>query len=139
MEVWLTDHLIRAGYMSETGSTRRLRLRSCRGCGEKVANGLDDVICAFEVDADPVPLSPLGEALAMLEGRRTVAVHREGDRYVLDQRDAEHVAKRPAGSGTREDVLRLHSCGTPPPAGVLAAASTFAEVPVPPTGSEAPF
>lgn len=136
---WLRDHLLRTGHMTETGVSRSAKLRTCR-CGEQVVFGLDDVMCALEVHVDPVPVSPLGEALALIEGRRTLALHREGAKFVLDVRSSSHIVKRPAGAGTREDVLRQHRCDTAALVPALAAISSFAETtPSLPPGSPAPF
>lgn len=137
---WLRDHLIRKGVITERGVSRRARPRICLRCGLVALVGLDDERCALEVHADPVPLSTLGEALALIEGRRTLALHHEAARFVLDVREADHIADRPAGATAREDVLRQHRCGTGPPAGPLAAASSFAETTPPlPPNSPPPF
>jgi hypothetical protein len=137
---WLLNHLITAGHVTETGISRRARIRTCRTCSTHTLVGLDNDRCAFEATVDPTPLSPLGEALAIVEGRRTLALHHEAGRYVLDPRAADHIADHPAGSRRREDVLREHRCDTAPPVDALTAPSTFlsAAACLPP-GSPAPF
>lgn len=109
---WLRDHLIRAGAITETGASRRANIRTCPACRARILVGLDDIQGALEVRADPVPLSPLGEALAHLAGARTLALHREGGRFVLDRRADRDITKRPAGTADREDVVREHRCET---------------------------
>lgn len=140
MNTWLRDHLVRAGHMTETGATRRARIKRCPRCRELVVVGLDGVMCALEVHADPVPLSPLGEALSLATGRRTVALHREGGRYVIDPRTDTDITHHPAGAGEREDVLRSHVCADNDMPAALSARTSFAEVRPPvPANSEPPF
>lgn len=135
---WLLAHLIATGHLTETGLSRRARIRTCR-CHAAVLAGLDAETCAFEVAADPTPLNPLGEALAIVEGQRTWSLHREGGRWVLDRRDAWHITAHPAGTRPREDVVREHRC-THPVADALAATSCFPEThPKPPANSIPPF
>lgn len=147
---WLRDHLVASGHMTETGLTRRARLRPCPGhiktpvdrrrCPALVLAGLDDDKCALEARADPTPLSPLGEALAVVEGRITYTLRREGPGWVLDSRDHHAIDHAPAGSRPRHDVVRQHRCGTPPPEGPLATSSSFPETaPQPPAGATPPF
>lgn len=134
---WLRDYLIRAGHMTEKGLTRRAQIRHCARCGLALLTGLDAEMCALEAVCDPSPLSPLGEALALVEGRRTWALHSEGGRWVLNPREEDQIIAEPATSRPRQDVLRQHRCGTPPP---LTAPSTFPETKPPtPTGSVPPF
>lgn len=114
---WLRDHLIRTGAMTEKGTTRRARYRHCR-CGLVILTGLTDPhTCAIEAHVDPHPLNPLGEALALLEGRYTVTARPEAGRFVLDDRDDLTIAARPAGTTLRADVLAEHRCGRPVPKG----------------------
>lgn len=135
---WLTDHLIRTGHLTETGVGRGAKIRTCDRCQARVLAGLDADRCAFEVHADPVPLSALGEALAQLEGRRTVALHRAGGRWELDTRDSHDIAARPAGATPREDVLRVHRCGDPDPPAPLIADSRFPETQTTTTTGDTP-
>src|SRR5436190_12749182 len=80
---WLVGHLVAAGHLTETGISRRARIRACR-CRQLILTGLDDHACAIEAKCDPYPLTPLGEALALVEHRHTWTLRREGSRYVLD-------------------------------------------------------
>lgn len=136
---WLRDHLIRAGHVTETGLTRRAKIRHCARCGHAVLAGLDNYTGALEVAADPIPLSALGEAMALVAGHRTFALHQEAGSWVLDRRDDEHIAHHPAGTRTHEDVVPSHVCGaawTVP----LAAPTRFPETKPPaPIGSTPPF
>ena len=137
---WLRDHLLRTGHIAETGVSRGAKLRRCRRCGVFVLTGLDADMCALEVQADPTPLSPLGEAFAVVEGRRTFALHRAGGRWEIDWRDAGDIASHPAGSARREDVLRQHRCGDQDQPAALTAASTFPETaPTPSDEADPPF
>lgn len=137
---WLVDHLIRTGHMTETGATRRARLRSCpRGCGAWVVFGLDGIVAAREARVDPTPLSALGEALALLEGRYTEALYREGGGYALDPRQPIQIKSRPAGATPREDVLREHRCRSRELGDAEIAATVFAVDPATATPTDPPF
>lgn len=129
MKTWLKDHLVAAGYMTETGATRRARVRRC-GCGVDIIVGLDGDRLAFEARVDPYPLSSVGEVLALLEGRYTWAAYADGGRHVLEFRDSHAISARPAGK-CPEDVMRQHRCDTPEPAGVIASAFTSPPKPTP--------
>ena len=124
---WLIDHLIRAGHMTERGVTRRARVRTCERCGGVALVALDDDTCAFEVAADPHPLSALGEAMALLEQRRTIELTKTAGGYVLDRRAADQITGRPAGATPRADVLAEHRCRLPDPPPAFLAATSFAE------------
>ena len=137
---WLLDHLIRAGHVTETGATRRARIRTCPSCHEPILIGLDADSCAIEAHVDPTPLTALGEALAVVEGRWTWALRREGTRYVLDPRDHHDIAWAPAATVARTDVLRAHRCHTDPATGALTAPTSFAEAaPALPADATPPF
>lgn len=133
---WLLEHLVTAGHLTETGISRRARVRRCH-CRARILVGLDDIVAAFEARCDPTPLTALGEALAAVTGRRTWALRREGARYVLDPRTADDIAAWPAGTRQREDVLAEHVCGAAPPAGPQVALTSFASA-RPPLPADAP-
>lgn len=146
MDTWLRDHLVRSGHLTETGISRRARLTPCPGsvggrrCPDLVLAGLDDDWAALEARTDPLPLSPLGEALAAVEDRATYALSRTGAGWMLDRRDHHKITYAPAGSRSRRDVVRQHRCGTPPPSGPLTAPSSFPETrPPTPAGGPPPF
>lgn len=138
MDTWLRDHLVRSGHMTEYGVARKARIRRCPNCPHDVLVGLDADTCALEVHADPHPLSPLGEALALLQNRRTLHLRREGGGWVLDPRTDHDIAARPAGTGKRVDVLGQHHCATGPPPPQLRAPSSFPEAKPPVSPTERP-
>lgn len=129
---WLRQHLIDTGHLTETGTSRRARPKT-HHCGALILTGLDDDRCAGEATTDPLPLTPLGEALAHLEGRTTYQLTRRG-RLELDQRNQWAITAHPAGTGPF-DVLREHRCDTPPPAPDL---TTTSCLPTRPSRQETP-
>lgn len=123
---WLRDHLIAGGHLTETGLTRRARIRVC-ACSARVLVGLDDDVCALESAVDPEPLNQLGEALALLEGRYTLSLRRDGRGFVLDRRHRFEIAAKPAGTQPRTDVVREHRCGSRELADAETALTAFGE------------
>lgn len=138
LATWLEAQLIAQGHLDFKGVGRRTRPRQCASCHADVLVGYDGDVLAFEVTADPVPLSAIGEVLALVEGRRTVAFNQEGGKYVFNIRYVDHIRGRIAGASRMEDVLRTHRCGTPPPAGALAAASAHPSANRDPLPADAP-
>lgn len=133
----LRDHLVATGAMTPNGTTRRAQPRRCRTCNAHVITGLDADIAALAVIADPTPLDPTGELLALVHGRRTFTLDHDSGRLVLNYRDGGRIRYRPPG-GARYDVVPDHACGHPLPAvtaNTLAAASVAAL----PAGSPAQF
>lgn len=108
-----------------------IRATWCATCKAPVVTGLDDLVCAVDARADAVPLSPLGEALALLGGRATYEL-RAGKPPRIARRGVRAIASRPAGATTRTtrraheayDVLAAHQC-PPIAAESLAAPSTL--------------
>lgn len=137
---WLRDHLIRTGAMTEKGVTRAVRSRHCR-CALVILTGLtDDRACALEAIVDPRPLTALGEALALLEGRYTVTLRNQAGRFVLDDRNSFAIAGAPAGSRMRQDVHAEHRCGRPlPPTAFGPSTFPTATAPSLPPNSPCPF
>lgn len=111
----ITAKLVREGHITPSGTGRRAQPRRCRDCRAPVLVGDDHDTTRLTATVDPEPLTPLGEALAILEGRRTLALVMEAGRLVMWARDAGHIRSAPAGTRAREDVLREHRCGSPPP------------------------
>lgn len=139
VSTWLLGHLQRAGHVTETGASRRAKVKKCR-CGQAIIVGLSDEVCAWEARVDGVPLSPLGEALARVEGRWTYQLTKGGDRFVLDWRDASKIVFWPAGTKDRCDVLREHRCHSSLLAVELTRPTSFSEAaPSLPSGSQPPF
>lgn len=112
MEQWLVDRLVRNGLMDgDTHATRKARAGTCSRCGRAVFRGLDADFGSCLAEADPEPLSALGEALALLAHRRTYELWASGlGPMTLDFRDHWRIAGRPAGR-SRVDVLVEHTCG----------------------------
>lgn len=91
--------------------TRHIQAERCRQCRADTLRGLDDMWAAGPIEVDPTPLSALGEALALLAGRRTIACeHWHGLRFT--RRSHWQITSRPAGT-FRGDVYASHLCGAP--------------------------
>jgi len=110
MPDWLVRHLEAIGVMGNDRIGRRIRATRCRHCACSILVGLDADRCALPVQVDPLPLAPLGEALAILDGRSTYALHVGAGIAELQYRDRWQIAGSPAG--TRLDILSAHRCGT---------------------------
>lgn len=102
----LAQLLVDRGAITEGGISRRARLRRCP-CGLPVLAGLDDDIAALEAACDPARVSRHGEALALLDARRTYELRADGK---LRARDRHAIARRPAGP--ERTVLAAHRCPT---------------------------
>lgn len=123
---WLAQQLINAGHWDINGIGRNARGRRCRDCGGWVLAGLDGDRCAEAVNVDPTPLSALGEAMALVGGRGTYALRREGPGFRIDRRHRWAIAGEPAGSpGQRYDVVAAHACTDPGPTGPLVTESVL--------------
>lgn len=102
--------LVRAGLMDEeTGATRKAKAARCGKCNRVIMRGLDSDFGSRLVEADPEPLTALGETLALLSGRGTVSLRWLGDRYEMHRRDHFHIRGSPAGTNGI-DVLVIHDC-----------------------------
>ena len=111
---WLRAMLVATGAMSETGLTFKAGLRTHRKCRGLTVAGIDDN--GLDAWCEPTPLSPAGEAQALLGGRAT------WDLYAgtgLTYRTPSAIRYRPAGDD-RRPVLAEHVCGQPLPAAWLA-------------------
>jgi hypothetical protein len=105
---WLWRHLEETGAGNPDRIGRQVRATVCRTCHAPTLTGLDNDMCAGVAHADPTPLSPLGEALALLGGRNTYTLHQASGRLELQIRDQWQIQGSPAG--TRHDVLPAHTC-----------------------------
>lgn len=115
LPTWLKTKLQRDGLMDEDGLTRRARARRCKQCRAYLLAGLDGDICALPAYVDPTPLSALGEAAALILGRRTYALWYFGGRLELSPRDQFQIKGSPAGQPkNRFDVHVEHICGSGP-------------------------
>lgn len=98
--------------------TRHTNTRRCPTCKASVLVGLNDDLAAFQVVVDPTPLTPIGEALALLAGRPTLHLHTDHThRRYLARRDRWHIKGQPAGSIDRLypfDVVAEHVCNADP-------------------------
>ena len=110
-QTWLTSMLVDKGVMSEGGLTRRAKLLAHPPCHFPTLAGLDADRCALDAWCDLGELTLEGEALALLDGRRTYELH--GGR--LSPRDRWCIPGRPAGR-SRWPVLAEHRCHDPIPA-----------------------
>lgn len=91
--------------------TRHIQATRCRNCGAPTLRGLNDLHAAGLITVDPTPLSPLGEALATLANRKTVALEPYGG-LRFTRRGHHQITGRPAGTGLF-DVYATHQCGSP--------------------------
>lgn len=122
----LAQHLINAGHWDVNSVGRNARGRRCRDCGDWVLAGLDGDRCAEAVHVDPTPLSALGEAMALIAGKGTYALRREGPAFRIDHRHRWAIAAKPAGTpGQRYDVVASHACSDTGPTGPLAIESVL--------------
>lgn len=111
MPDWLKRQLVATGVLTESGLGRKAQLRRHRPCGMPIMLGLDNDICAFEATCDLGELNATGEAMALLDSRRTYELTLRGE---LRHRDHWAIRARPAG--TRATVLAEHRCASPIPA-----------------------
>lgn len=129
----------------EKAGPRTAKLTRCHDCRRPVLSGLDEDLGAFQVVVDPTPLTALGEALVLLDDRRTVAARRHGQTgLVLDRRGQWHISAHPAGTGKPwrpSDVLPTHQCGSAPlpPQAYAAATVTPLTATFPHPDAPAPF
>lgn len=123
---WLWRHLETTGALGPDRIGRAVKATACRHCHRPTLTGLDNDMCAGVAHTDPEPLSPLGEALALLTGRATYALRQTGGRHELQLRDPWQIAGKPAGTD-RADILAEHSCNSPPLPGTE---SAFTKPPV---------
>ncbi|MFC5744797.1 hypothetical protein [Actinomadura rugatobispora] len=87
---------------------RTAALRTCPHCHHPILTGLDDDTAARSVRADPTPITPLGETLALLAGRATFDLQAVYGRREMWRRDQWHIQ-----SARRWPVLPEHRCGQP--------------------------
>lgn len=88
----------------------------CIVCKADVLAGFDNDTCAQAAITDPNPLSPLGEALALIDKRRTYELSRHGAGLALYHRDHWQISGRHPSDTII--VLTDHKCGTPPLPGI---------------------
>lgn len=106
---WLYRHLEQTGALGPDRIGRAVRATACRKCHAHTLTGLDGDLCAGVARVDPEPIDAIGEALALLTGRRTYCLHNSGDRYELQLRDQWKITGAPAGTRPY-DVVAEHTC-----------------------------
>ena len=110
MPDWLKRSLVAKGVLSEQGLTRKAKVMHCRRCRQPVMAGFDAERAAMDAWCDFAELTAFGEAMALVEGRRTYSLT-DGERPVLDHRDRWRIAGAPAGAEGSPVVLASHVCG----------------------------
>lgn len=104
LPTWLKDRLgapIRRG----------VKAGRCPHCHAQILTGMDEEVCAFRATTDPAPLTPLGEALALLDARRTYELRNHNSSLALWRRDHWQIAGR---SSSLHLVVADHKCGAAP-------------------------
>ncbi|GAA4059731.1 hypothetical protein [Actinomadura miaoliensis] len=94
---------------SRNGDTSRgASLRLCQKCHAPILVGLDADRAAITAYCDPTPLTELGEAFALVTGRKTYDLCNGPRRKELHPREAAHIKKPRI-----YPVLATHKCGAP--------------------------
>lgn len=110
MDDWLWAWMVRTGLARADGVGQRIKPYRCV-CGDTVLRGLDSEVCAVVVSVDVGGVDALGEAVALLQGRRTYTLlpllHRSQNSFCLIQRTAAHISRK-----TVHPVLIQHICGS---------------------------
>lgn len=101
---WLKQHLIDTGTWTTDGTTRKAKLQT-HTCGQLVLYGLDADTCAGTTTVDPLPLTPLGEAFALIQNRHTYDYR--PNTQELEHRD-QHMIRQGFLNGIQ--VLAQHIC-----------------------------
>lgn len=105
---------------------RAVRVQPCPRCGAKTLAGLDADWLALDTFLDHAPVDELGEALAVLQGRRTFDLRPTGGRShsrCMEERSASSIR-----AGRRyHPVHAEHRCGQPLPAAPAKAATVHDE------------
>jgi hypothetical protein len=98
---WLADRL---GAPTRRGVTAE----RCRDCRAQILFGWDDDVAATRVAVEPTPLTPMGEAIALLGGRSSYTLKSRKAGLALWRRDHWQIAgiKSP-----RIDIVATHKCG----------------------------
>lgn len=117
MPSWLIRKLEDDGVLNASAggawATRKAHTVFCPSCHHPVMRGLLDNPTPWLVDADPTPLSPLGEVSALLAGVVTYTLSWNGDRYELDRRYQWQIRNHPAATLKGVDLLAEHRCRQP--------------------------
>jgi hypothetical protein len=92
------------------GGLRNAKAARCPTCGAPTLVGYDGDLAALKVRVDPIPLTPVGEAMAQLADRHTYAARRRGHGIALHRRDRWQIG---GARRKRFDVVAAHICGDP--------------------------
>ena len=95
-----------------TPGRRNTSSRRCRTCKAVTLTGLDEDRCAFQAVVDPTPLTPMGEALALLGGRRTYELRTSTTGLALWLRSKRHISAHKASDKCL--VVADHECNSAP-------------------------
>jgi hypothetical protein len=114
MPEWLVRRFTESGHIdADSGATRRARMSRCRRCHRPVVLGFDSDPSRphagyMSRQVDPQPLSPTGEALALLSGRITFNLGWHADHWEINgPRDRWQIAGKRTGI---RDVVVEHDC-----------------------------
>lgn len=109
---WLRRHLADQGHIDiDSGATEAARITRCGRCRRPTWVALEPRGLSRRLDLQP--LTALGEALAILNGRTTCGMYREAGALRIESRTTDRIRGHPAASpGT--DVLLEHRCQDPP-------------------------
>lgn len=88
--------------------SRAATLRLCPRCKSPILIGLDADRAAITAHCDPTPLTELGEAVALMQGRKTYDLIPGIKRREIWPRETAHIQQP-----RRFPVLATHKCGTP--------------------------
>lgn len=133
MPRWMRSMLEAKGVISAQGLTATARIHTHRPCGIPTLAGFDDHVAALDAWCDLAQLSTLGEALALLDHRRTYQLWNDSH---LRRRDRWNIPGHPPSE--RVPVFAEHRCHAPIPA-TWCLPPTPAEQPTAPADSEVPF
>lgn len=112
LKPWLRKHLETQGHIDpDTGATETARLTRCPRCRRPTWIALEPHGLARRLDTDP--LTPLGEALAILNGRTTCGLYRQANTLRIEPRTLDRIRGHPAAT-PNTDVLLEHKCTQPP-------------------------
>jgi hypothetical protein len=102
LPAWLQQRL------GKPSKRRGAKATKCIKCFKPILVGMSEDVGAHLALVDPVPLSPFGEALALVDRRKTYRLDKCDDGLALWQRDRWQIAGHAAGPNWI--VLTDHKC-----------------------------
>lgn len=102
LPTWLQQRL------GEPSKRRGAKAAKCIKCFKPILVGMSEDVMAHVALVDPIALSPLGEALALIDGRNTYQLGKYDRGLALWQRDHWRIAGRAAGPDWI--ILTDHKC-----------------------------